>query len=823
MMYRKFFLLISGILTAATLWGVERVDSKPFETTGTMREETRYVIHVLETQHYLNQPMTEMDTDAFIETFITDLDPQRLFFTKLEVKEYQERFGPSMQLFLDRGRLYPAFVIFEDYRERVYDRVDWIEQRLTEDFSFVGDDTYAPDRTEADWALDEGELDYIWDGRLRYQILNHLLSDMSDAETAAEEVELEAPAVDLDAIPEAEEFEQVETEVAETAEPDKAEEPVAVFVVDDGIEIPVSYLDEAREVVAKRYERLAKSVGEMEASEVQELFLTALTHMYDPHSTFFSADSLEEFAIGMRNSLVGIGAVLSDEDGYCTIKELLPGGPAERSRELDPEDKILGVAQGKEGEFVDVIGMKLSKIVKMIRGKKGSTVRLLIRPAGGDPSARKVISLVRDEIKLTANLARAEVFQVPAGNSTVSIGVIDLPAFYGSGDPSSDRSSTTSDVEELLVKLKDMGVEGIVLDLRRNGGGLLSEAIALTGLFIPDGPVVQVRDVIGKVQGWEDEDSRVVWDGPLIVLVSRFSASASEIVAGALKSHDRAIIVGDEETHGKGTVQAIFEMNRSNFLSSVKPDKGAAKITVQKYYLPNGTSTQIKGVSSDIVLPSVNMFLPIGESDLPHALAWDSIKPLTWDYSTEFAVDGVPLNASLLDNLRDRSLSRQESLEEFTYLNDNIAWLRERQEKEDISLNFAKRYSLLEADDAFHEGMEAALKAMAEHNFESEEVLLEVTEQQNAEHDALMAEREAEEGAEPVTSTLRNEDGERVSVTVKGADGDLEVTVEEEEELPSFDIHLRESLRIMADWIDLNREAERSAALSEAESADKRS
>ncbi|QYY35598.1 carboxy terminal-processing peptidase [Ruficoccus sp. ZRK36] len=825
----------------------EPLSSVPFETTGTMREETRYLIQCLETQHYLNQPLTELDSSGFIESYIQDLDPQHLFFLQSEVDAYEARFGPSLHLFLDRGRLYPAFVIFEDYRDRVIKRVAWAQERLKEDFSFESEDTFAPDRSKTEWPTTEAEAEALWEKRIEYQVLDQILSEIDNDEVAVSE------------------------EVEKSAD-DKVTEVVAEQV--EVPEITPEMLSEARDAISKQYDRMEKSVTELEASEVQEIFLTALTHMYDPHSTYFSAASLEEFSIAMRNSLVGIGAVLSDEEGYCTVKELLPGGPAERSRELDPEDKILAVAQGKNGEFVDVVGMKLTKIVKMIRGKEGTLVRLLVRPAKGDPSDRKTVNLVRDEIKLTANLASAEVFDVPAGNTTVPIGVIELPAFYGSGDPASDEPSTTHDVKELIGKLKEMGVKGLVLDLRRNGGGLLTEAIGLTGLFIPDGPVVQVRDAMGQIMGRADEDEGVAWDGPLIVLVSRFSASASEIVAGALKNHNRAIIVGDEETHGKGTVQAIFEMNRSNFLSSVKPRRGAAKVTVQKYYLPDGTSTQIKGVNSDIILPSANMFLPIGEDDLPNAMAWDSINPMTWAYGVDFEPTGEPISQSLIEDLRSRSAERQDKLEEFIYLKENIDWVKKRREQTDYSLNLNQRLALRKQDEIFQDKMEEGLRELASLNYTSQDVLLRVTEEQNAEHEAYLAElaeRDASDekeikilpdagpdtvGAEDAASTAAEfkpksklevdslesaaevvytpkesfdpdadaQESESVTVT-KSEEGDTETVQievdEEEDDLPNFDIHLREALRIMADWVEIGVQAERSASLAATEKSDK--
>ncbi|MBC2593703.1 carboxy terminal-processing peptidase [Ruficoccus amylovorans] len=860
---RSISLALFVFLAGGALAQAEKLNSAPFETTGTMREETRYLIQCLETQHYLNQPLSKLDSEGFIKSYIQDLDPQHLFFLQSEINDYEARFGPSLYLFLERGRLYPAFVIFEDYRDRVIARAAWVQERLQQDFNFTSESTYAPDRSKTEWPATEAEANALWEKRIEYQVLDQILSEIDNDEVAVDEAVKE------------------KVDATAAAEVVVAAEEVVVP------EITPEMLTEARDVIRKQYERMEKSVTELEASDVQEIFLTALTHMYDPHSTYFSANSLEEFSIAMRNSLVGIGAVLQDNEGYCTIKELLPGGPAERSRELDPEDRILAVAQGKDGEFVDVVGMKLTKIVKLIRGKEGTLVRLLVRPAKGDPSDRKTVNLVRDEIKLTANLASAEVFDVPAGNTTVPIGVIELPAFYGSGDPSSDEPSTTGDVEELIGKLKDMGVKGLVLDLRRNGGGLLTEAIGLTGLFIPDGPVVQVRDIMGQVQGRVDDNGMVAWDGPLIVLVSRFSASASEIVAGALKNHNRAIIVGDEETHGKGTVQAIFEMNRSNFLSSVKPRRGAAKVTVQKYYLPDGTSTQIKGVRSDIVLPSANMLLPIGEDDLPNAMAWDSIPGMEWSYSIDFTPEGEPISPALLDDLRQRSMDRQGALEEFTYLNDNIDWVKKRREQKDYSLNLSERLALRKEDELFQQKMKKGLRELASLNFPSESVLLKVTEEQNAEHEAYLAEiaerdaqeaaqaestpaKGAEKAAEPLNdaapktvdagdasetpavaefnpkSKLEIESLESAAKTVytpketfdpdaqvkedvevqvfKTKDGESEtvrVEVDEEEDLPDFDIHLREALRIMADWVEMSEQAAPSAPLAANATKDK--
>ncbi|MFW5883783.1 MAG: carboxy terminal-processing peptidase, partial [Verrucomicrobiota bacterium] len=592
-----------------------------------------------------------------------------------------------------------------------------------------------PDRGEAAWPADAAEADKLWEARLKNDLLNEIIAKLDDLE---DEEDAPAPAIDAD------------------------------FLASEAF---AEKLTDARADVKRRYERLEKSLLDVEAAYVQERFLTTLTHLFDPHSNFLSADSLEDFAMSMRNSFVGIGAVLTDDDGYCTIRELLPGGPAELSGELDTNDIILAVGDGTAGELVSVVDMPLRKIVKMIKGERGTIVRLQIQPAGAAEGTREVVELVRDEIKLTANLASAEVFELPVGKSTVPIGVIDLPSFYGGDDK--ETSSTTKDVEELISKLKDMGIEGLVLDLRRNGGGLLNEAVDLTGLFIERGPVVQVKDLRGNIYERFDKDPKVAWSGPLMVLVSRYSASASEIVAGALKDHQRALIVGDSATHGKGTVQAIFEMDNRSVFSALSSEKmGAAKITIQKFYLPSGKSTQEKGVPSDIVLPSVNEFLPIGESDLEHALGWDTIDALPWDYDAP-AEDGLYsiVEPALVEDLRLSSEARQNDTEEFEYLKESIEWFRDRRERNEFSLNLFQRKEQLDQDRSFEDVMDERLEMLAERQFSGEEILLDVTIEQEAVSEAAQAGSQAEDEADH----------------------------------PPFDLHLQESLRIMADWIALKR------------------
>jgi carboxyl-terminal processing protease len=741
-------LLLGFVLLLGAVPGA-RAAAKPFYTTPTMQAETRMIINYLEKQHYLGQSLDQLEPKALIRGYLTDLDPARMFMERAMVEQFVERYAPTLLGQLRRGDLSAAFEMYQLYRATSTERIDWVLQRLEGPFDFSERETYSADRAEAQWPGDLESANQLWERRLKYDLLNLALSRLSLAEKDLPETleDPEVPGNDPQAIAEA-------LADGEPEEPQNFEEALVL----------------AKETLTKRFQYLKESIELTEALEVQEVFLTALTHQYDPHSTFMSSETLEEFEIAMHNSLVGIGAVLTEEDGTCEIRELIVGGPARKGGELSAGDRIVGVAQGEAGEMVDVVGMRLRKIVQQIRGEKGTTVRLLIQPAGEDPSARKVVSIVRDKVKLTANLASAEVYQVPIKSRTYSIGVIDLPAFYGS-DTTLGESSTTDDVRELIGKLKQVRVEGIILDLRYNGGGLLSEAVALTGLFIRKGPVVQIKNVHGHVQALSDRDRSIAWAGPLMVLVSSYSASASEIAAGALQNYGRALIVGDKETHGKGTVQAVFPLGRSPFLSRAVKNRGAAKVTVQQFYLPDGSSTQLHGVRSDIVVPSLSSYLAIAERDLTKPVPFDTIR----------AARLVPLSGTmsvddpLIDDLRIASEQRQSSLPEFDYLNDNIERLREGIEQKTFTLNLEQRQTDRLEDKAFREEMDARIEALTDLRFEAEEVLV-----------SLAHKRKQAQQAQDAAAGL-----------------DPDSTEADEAQPPSLDIPLREGLRIMADWVDL--------------------
>lgn len=738
------------------------------QTSPKMRNETKWLVYCMERGHYLKMPITDIDVREFIREYMQNIDFFKLFFTAEDVQHFQDFFSPSIDVMLHQGTLLPAFSIYDKFLDRADARLEWIRERMKKPFDFSKEETFRPDRSKEEWPKNWEAANALWENRLKYDIVNEILSysvKKNDDEKKKEP---------------ADKVGQDKSAEKSAAAPKQTEKEKFAEVVEEEVEAPKTFeekLAKAEKEVLRRYERLIENYRKADAMEIQEIYLNTLSHLYDPHSSFLSEYYLEEFDISVRNALVGIGALLQDKDGYCTISELMPGGPAEECKQLSPGDKILGVGQ-ETGEIVDVIGMKLRNTVRMIRGKSGTKVRLLIEPAS-NPSARKTITLVRREIKLTTKLAKAEIYTIPVGDKTLPIGVIDLPAFYGEGgfNGESKGFSTTKDVEELLLKLKKAGVKGIILDLRRNGGGFLTEAVDLAGLFIKRGPVVQVKNAAGKTEKLWDEDPKVVWDGPLIIMVSRLSASATEIVAGALQNHKRAIIVGDKSTHGKGTVQAV--LNLGNF----DPEqKSAAKVTVQKWYAPNGDSIQVKGVHSDIVLPSPYDYMEIGEQYKDYAMKWDSIAPDTieevWGY-------GVPEGEAkaLMDKLTKQSEERQKKLDEFAFWNSQINRVKDRWQTKDWSVNLATREKKLAEDEAFADASDKKEKELSKLNFKKEEVLLEsAKENAHADKDENPEAKKDDNGASPQDKL----DAELAS-----------------DEPPAFDVQLREALRIMADWIEI--------------------
>ena len=631
-----------------------------FSSSPTLSAEAELLMGILNQFEFNRAAVHSGDFAEVIPDYMTAIDGQHLFFLADDKRRFEREYGSTVFYNVAYlGNLDPAYDIFNEFETRLKSRVDWVFTQLKGDVDLTSDEKLAIDRSKAAWPASQDDSDALWRKRLKFELLTEILNGKSQAQ--------------------------------------------------------------AREIVRKRYVMMRKNLGDTEAGDLAELYLSTVTMLYDPHSAYFSPDSFDEFNIQLKLHLIGIGAVLSMKDNYCTVEQVVAGGPADLGHQLKPNDKIIAVAQDT-GEPVEIIGVKLRKIVDQIRGAKGTKVRLIVEPADAtDSSVRKEIVITRDVVKLDSARARAAVFQVPAADGkTVPLGVITLPAFYGpadDGDTDADKTSASEDVSKLIVQLKQANVQGMVLDLRHNGGGYLSEAIELAGLFIHKGPVVQVKGYDGDIQVDTDKAENLSYDGPLAVLVDRFSASASEIVAGALKDYGRAVVIGDTSTHGKGTVQATFEMKKISRELMRSPAKtGAAKITIQKFYLPDGSSTQLKGVVSDIVLPSVDEFLPIGESDLPHALVWDKINTSVFD--------GSPIDPKLLARLQQDSTARQASLQEFAFVRKYVDWFKQRQAEKLVSLNLEERRKQKAADDSFRKAIKAEREELAKADYPYKEFRL---------------------------------------------------------------------------------------------------
>ncbi|HEY6675776.1 MAG TPA: carboxy terminal-processing peptidase [Terrimicrobium sp.] len=574
----------------------------------------------LEQGHYTREKLDEKMSARFLQTYLTTLDYNKLYFTQKDVDEFENKYASTLGDSVLRGDLGPAREIFARFRQRVEERVAKNKKLTQKKYTFDSNRTVEINRQNAPWPKSQEEADRIWQDRIEAELLKEELA----------ELKLRPP----------------------------------------------------QETVTRRYEQVLRNVREMEEDDVVKTFLSALAQTYDPHSEYLSPSDLENFQISMKLSLVGVGAVLSSEDGYAKVKEVVPGGPADRDGRLTVNDRIAAVAQG-EAEFEDVVDMKLDKVVEKIRGKKGTLVRLLVIPGEAtDPSKRKIIEIRRDEVKLKDQEAKAEVLDLDGqSGNPVRIGWITLPSFYANMENRGAPKSTTEDVAALISRLKREGIQGLVIDLRRDGGGSLEEAINLTGLFIPRGPVVQAKDSNGKITVSQDTNPELVYNGPLIVLVNRLSASASEIFAAALQDYGRAVIVGDERSFGKGTVQTVLDLGRlMSPFSLGTADAGALKLTIQKFYRVRGGSTQLKGVESDIVLPSLTDNSEIGEGSLKNRLAYDEVAPVK-------IVDSMAATPLFLDELRARSAQRIVGDPEFRYTIEDMSRVREKIKENVMSLN----------------------------------------------------------------------------------------------------------------------------------------
>lgn len=794
---------------------------------------TRVTAELMQRSHYSHHPLDVEMSGKFLDRYLDTLDPVHLTFLQSDIQEF-EKYRTTLGPLTKKGDTTPAHVIFDRFLQRAEQRNDLSTNLLAhENFDFTGHDRFVANRKNAPQPKDMDEAKQLWTEEVRYEFLQEKLS---------------APDIKLSGDLKSEPSKFVITLTTNKMHPqnfdllpknfyDAHGKPIAFLHVEDNktnaiVEVPKIkgdnlqnfkrpfYSEDGKEIgsitatnkstnfvgtvqlnkknmseitqtLIKRYDRLMKGYKDLDADSVLEIYLGSLARAYDPHSEYMGHAQTENFNISMKLSLFGIGAVLQSEDGYCKIKELVPG-PAMKSKKLKPGDKIVAVAQGDK-EPLDVIGMRLDKVVEHIRGPKGSEVRLTVIPADApDSSTREVVTLYRDQIKLEDQEAKARVYDTHASNGNpIRLGVIDLPSFYAdttgskrlaSQDTTSTATSTTLDCARLIRRMKKEGVQGIILDLRKNGGGYLEEAIGLTGLFITKGPVVQTKEYNGEIVTESDPDPSVLWDGPLIVLTSRFSASASEILAGALQDYDRALIVGEKSTFGKGTVQTLASL--ANYIDSSRLpknyDPGTLRLTIRKFYRAGGSSTQLKGVVSDIALPSVHDEWDAGEQSMENALPWDvvpSADPENLHRVTPYVAE-----------LRKHSQKRVDADKDLQYERERIAEYKKTQADKTVSLNEAERLAEKKEKQAKDEARTKELAARKK----STDKVYEIT-QENVNVATLQPPKKKDVDTASASAAVGAEDEE---------------TLDTGEEAVANEARLREAKNILIDYIAMLKKAD---------------
>ena len=684
---------------------------------------------LLEEGHYTHQPLNAEMSRKFLQTYLELLDYSHLFFTQQDVDALNAKYATSLGDDVLLGNLKAAYEIYDLYAKRVDERVAKVKEVLKQPMDFKTNATIEVSRQKVPWPKDTAEADELWKGRIENELLQEKLS----------------------------------------------EHPI----------------EPGPQLVARRYDRIARNMHDQDKNEQLKLFLDALAQTYDPHSEYLSKSDLKNFSINMGLSLVGIGAMLRTEDGYAKIESLVAGGPAQVDGRLKVGDRITAVAQGP-ADYVDVREMRLDKVVEMIRGKKGTKVRLLVIPSdAADPSKRKNVEIVRDEIKLKDQEARADIIiRKDENGNPVKLGWLTLPSFYA--DMERHQKSTTKDVLALLKRLKKENIGGLVVDLRRNGGGSLEEAISLTGLFLKSGPVVQTKNPNGNIVVSSDPDPGIAYAGPMVVLTSRQSASASEIFAAALQDYGRAVIVGDGSTFGKGTVQTILEIGRfTSLLGSRSQEDGALKLTIQKFYRVAGGSTQLHGVTSDIVLPSLTD-LPevVGEGSLKNCLGYDEVPRARFTKWSDS-------HSLFVDQLKRRSSERTTSNPEFHYVMEDLERLRQKLNDNRISLNEDARRKELADDKARKELRTKERLARQEEEPRIFRVTLDTVDKPNLQlimYPGKLAEAKKNGVAQKVSPEAAD-DSESDSLGTND-DGTKEPVIDPERD---------ESLNILADLIDLSR------------------
>ncbi|MFK8115374.1 MAG: carboxy terminal-processing peptidase [Rubripirellula sp.] len=631
-------------------------------------EQDRLVARLIATlmprNHISTQGLNDTISKRALELFLKSLDPMKLYFYQSDIDEFQAS-STAIDDMVRKGDLSLGYDIFRRFLVRVDERVAEAHSILEQDLDFSLDQKIVVDPDAAAYARTPQEAHDRWTRQIKYALL-----DLKDEGKEGEE---------------------------------------------------------AAEQLRRRYSRYARRWKQTDSDDLLEMFLTSVTTGYDPHSTYMSPGTLDDFQIQMSLNLDGIGAQLREKDGNTVVTRVIPGGAAAKHAKLKTDDVIVSVGQGEDesAEMIDIVEMPLTDVVDKIRGRAGTVVRLGVKPGG--VGAVEVFKIVRARIELEESAARGEIIEhsLPGGSGSLKIGYINLPSFYldmnAAKQDKRDFRSSTRDVKRILMDFNSKGVDGVVLDLSKNGGGSLTEAINLTGLFIDTGPVVQVKNSNGSVQQYADEDAGTTFNGPLVVMTSKFSASASEIFAGAIQDYRRGIVVGDPATHGKGTVQTLMDLGQQMFRNN-RANFGALKVTLQQFYLPDGQSTQRKGVLADVVLPSITAKMDIGEGDLKYALEHDTVPASRHDlYSM------VP--ADLLGSIRNRSSERVGKDDEFKDLLRRVALYVSQKEQDTVSLEesafMARRKELDSQKEEEDEHMDAQLETevIYRDNFYNQEII----------------------------------------------------------------------------------------------------
>jgi carboxyl-terminal processing protease len=589
-----------------------------FEPTEQQKITYQTAMQFLGSYHYNKPAFDNSFSRKALKNYIEILDPNKVYFL-LEDSIRFEQYAEKLDDGIFSGDISPAFDIFNTYQKRLDDRIQYALTLLQTSTAFNTNDSFEIDREHAAFCSNFNQLDQLWRKKVTYELL---VEKGTRKDTTAK------------------------------------------------------YIDD----VKKRYENLQKFTKKTKGDDVFQLFMNAILETIDPHTNYFSPKNAEDFNQSMSLSLEGIGAQLQTENEYTKIREIIKGGPADKSKQLFAGDRIVGVAQGKDSDIVNVIDWRIDDVVGLIRGKKGTSVRLKIIPAS-DPTSTKLIDLVRDKIVLEDQSAKSKTEQVTINGKKVTLGIITIPTFYidfaAASRGEANYKSTTRDVKKLIDGLQKENINGLIIDLRNNGGGSLQEAIELTGLFIKKGAVVQVKYTDGNTKVEQDMDNGVYYNGPLVVLVNRFSASASEIFSAAMQDYQRGMVVG-ERTFGKGTVQNMVDLN--DFISYNGKKLGQVKWTTAKFYRITGGSTQHKGVTPDIEIPSLFDSEKYGEDASPYALPWDQILPAQFDATSNITADNI-------NTLKNKHTQRKATNPEFTYLNEDILELKKVTSKKYINLN----------------------------------------------------------------------------------------------------------------------------------------